>query len=232
MIQRPPFDVFDYLMDVERFWEWAPYFVDTRAVDWDANDWPTVFEARVGLSWDLSIRSQVSVSNVQRGKSITYRSEEPPQVATYMVEPTLSGTILTARHSPWPILGISMLQSAINIFAADYLRQALSTSSRRSRPGRRRRGRWCSCHTGDTSRPSISLAGSWRSSPRSSGMRRSFRDLATISAGEEADAALEQGLLRRSGRRKYRTTSSPRSRPRSMTVTKRRRSLRAGSGAR
>jgi hypothetical protein len=113
------------LLVVERFWEWAPYFLSTKVVDRDHNCWPILFEARVGLSWDLAIESNVSVSNVQRGTSITFRSEEPPQVATYMVEPTLSGTILTARHSPWPILGMSLLQGPVNIFAADYLNQAL-----------------------------------------------------------------------------------------------------------
>jgi TIR domain len=194
VIQRPLFDVFDYLMDVERFWEWAPYFLNTEVLDRDNNDWPTLFKARVGLSWDLAIESKVSVSNVQRGKSITYRSEEPPQVATYIVEPTLSGTILTARHSPWPLFGISLLQGPINIFAADYLNQALSNVKQtlEARP--------------PTSRPVVFLSyRRQRTAEYSAGRlvevvskefgdRSIFRDLATISAGQDADEAIRAGL--------------------------------------
>lgn len=194
VIHRPLFDVFDYLMDVERFWEWAPYFLSTKVVERDHNCWPILFKARVGLSWDLAIESNVSVSNVQRGKSITFRSEEPPQVATYMVEPTLSGTILTARHSPWPILGMSLLQGPVNIFAADYLNQALSNVKQtlEARP--------------PTSRPVVFL--SYRRLrtaeyiagrivevvSKEFGDGAIFRDLATISAGQDADKALKQGL--------------------------------------
>ena len=195
VIQRPLFDVFDYLMDVERFWEWAPYLLNTQASDWDENCWPTQFKARFGLSWDLSIESRVWISNVQRGKSITFRSEEPPQVATYTVEPTLSGTILTARHSPWPIFGMSSLQAPINVFAADYLNQALSNVKQtlEARPA--------------TSRPVVFL--SYRRQQSSAeysagrivdalskefGDGSIFRDLATISAGQNADEAIKQGL--------------------------------------
>ena len=158
-------------------------------MDRDHNCWPILFEARVGLSWDLAIESNVSVSNVQRGKSITFRSEEPPQVATYMVEPTLSGTILTARHSPWPILGMSLLQGPVNIFAADYLNQALSNVKQtlEARP--------------PTSRPVVFL--SYRRLrtaeyiagrvvevvSKEFGDGAIFRDLATISGGQDADQA-------------------------------------------
>jgi hypothetical protein len=194
VIQRPLFDVFDYLMDVERFWEWAPYFLNTEVLERDKYRWPTVFKARVGLSWDLAIESKVSVSNVQRGKSITYRSEEPPQVATYMVEPTLSGTILTARHSPWPLFGISLLQGAINIFAADYLNQALSNVKQtlEARP--------------PTSRPVVFLSYRRQETAEYSpgrlveviskefGDGSVFRDLATISAGQDANDAIKAGL--------------------------------------
>jgi TIR domain len=194
VIQRPLFDVFDYLMDVDRFWEWAPYFLDTEVSKTDENNWPTLFKARVGLSWDLSIVSKVWISNVQRGKSITFRSEEPPQVATYTVEPTLSGTILTARHSPWPIFGMSSLQAPINVFMADYLNQALSNVKQtlEARP--------------PTSRPVVFLSYRQQSTAEYSagrivealskefGGESIFRDLATISAGQDADKAIEQGL--------------------------------------
>jgi hypothetical protein len=194
VIQRPLFDVFDYLMDVDRFWEWAPYFLNTHVVNTDENDWPTLFKARVGLSWDLSIMSKVWISNVQRGKSITFRSEEPPQVATYTVEPTLSGTILTARHNPWPIFGMSSLQAPINLFMADYLNQALSNVKQtlEARP--------------PTSRPIVFLSYRQQSKAEYSAGRivdalsrefgdgSIFRDLATISAGQDANKAIEQGL--------------------------------------
>lgn len=194
VIQRPLFDVFDYLMDVDRFWEWAPYFLNTQVLKEDDNHWPTLFKARVGLSWDLSIESRVWISNVQRGKSITFRSEEPPQVATYTVEPTLSGTILTARHSPWPIFGMSSLQAPINVFMADYLNQALSNVKQtlEARP--------------PTSRPVVFLSYRQQSKAEYSAGRivealskefgdgSIFRDLATISAGQDADKAIEQGL--------------------------------------
>jgi hypothetical protein len=195
VIQRPLFDVFDYLMDVERFWEWAPYFLSTQVLGTDENGWPTLFKARFGLSWELSVESKVSISNVQRGKSITFRAEEPPQVATYMVEPALSGTILTARHSPWPIFGISWFQGPINIFAADYLNQALSNVKQtlEARP--------------PTSRPVVFLSYRRQQSAaeysagrivdvlsKEFGDGSIFRDLATISAGQDADEAIRHGL--------------------------------------
>jgi hypothetical protein len=30
LIRRPILEVFDYLMDVDRYWQWAPYCVSTR----------------------------------------------------------------------------------------------------------------------------------------------------------------------------------------------------------
>jgi uncharacterized membrane protein len=126
VIQRPLLDVFDYLMDVERLWEWVPYFIHVDVIDRDDVGWPTRFNARVGLTWDLSLNAEVAISDVQRGRSISYTAGEPsPQVATYTVESTRSGTIVTARHNPWALLGSSALQGLANAFGTDFLSQAL-----------------------------------------------------------------------------------------------------------
>src|SRR3954452_22420602 len=106
VIHRPLLDVFDYLMDVERLCEWTPYYLHTEVIDEDRLGWPTRFKVRVGVAWELSYVTEVWIDDVQRGRSTSYRAVEPPQFATYTVEPTSSGTILTARHTPWALLGV------------------------------------------------------------------------------------------------------------------------------
>jgi hypothetical protein len=193
VINRSLFDVFDYLMDVERFWEWVPYYVDTALIETDGDGWPARFRARVGVTWDLSYETEVAISDVRYGRSISYRSAEPPQVATYTLAPAPSGTILTASHSPWAMFGLAALQGPLNLFGMDYLDEALSNVKHtlEARP--------------PLARPLVFLSYRRQSAEyiagrivetiaREFGEASVFRDLQTIAAGENPDHAIVTGL--------------------------------------
>lgn len=49
-IDRSVLDVYDFLMDADRAWQFVPYFIKTWSTNWTEKGWPTEFRAIVGLT--------------------------------------------------------------------------------------------------------------------------------------------------------------------------------------
>lgn len=126
LIKAPILDVFDYLIDVQNFGRWAPYFIDAAVTEVDDDGWPCRYRARLGMTVETSYETDVDVADVQRGRWITYRSVVPPQIATYSLQPSSAGTLLTASHNPWTVPGTDFLRPALDAAMLAYLQQCLS----------------------------------------------------------------------------------------------------------
>lgn len=61
---------------------------------------------------------------------MSYRSEDPPQTATYNLVPSADGTVVTARHSPWQIPGTEFFQVGLDAFYLRYLNDVMLSMKR------------------------------------------------------------------------------------------------------
>src|SRR4051794_14137532 len=193
VIERPLFDVFDYLMDVQRMWEWVPFCLNSKVLEIDELQWPTRYEARAGFTWEISYTTEVAITDVRRGRSVSFRQAEPPQMAIYTLQPTPTGTIVTATHSPWTTLLLAPLEGSFDVLLREYVSNALENLKKvlEARP--------------PVSRPVVFLSYRRESSEyvagriceaiaRDFGEAALFRDLDTIRAGENPYAAIDAGL--------------------------------------
>lgn len=129
-VNRSVLDVYDFLLDVGRLWQFVPYYIHTAVTKQDQQGWPTEFKALVGVTKELAYTTNITISERDRGHAISFRSDEPPQSATYVLQPSESGTVITATHSPWQIPGAELYQVWLDAFYLRYLNDVMTSLKR------------------------------------------------------------------------------------------------------
>jgi hypothetical protein len=143
LIRRPVLEVFDYILDAEKSWQWAPYFLSVRpsegyldresaTSDADASSSDSTrrrsrgFNVRIGLSDLVFYETELFISDWRRGRYIIWRNIDPPQVARYNFEPVSAGTYITAEHNPWTWPGMDFARQLVVQYIQEYLSQGLN----------------------------------------------------------------------------------------------------------
>jgi hypothetical protein len=97
-VDRPIFDVFEYVVDPRKFTEWIPFFSDVHVPPDFAFVAPNnVLGVKVGVG-NLAVSDTITCTNLVPGRSATFENKRLPLTCSYALAPTAKGTLLTVTH--------------------------------------------------------------------------------------------------------------------------------------